>query len=294
MVSKTPKVLFKILGKPMLSFVVDNAKAINSDEIILVVGKNSSPIQNLLKRKVKYAIQPEPRGSGDAAEKGLARVKCSNVLILSGDVPLLKAETIKSMIDFHQFHQADLTVLTAKIDDPYGYGRIIRNKKGTVQAIVEQADADKNQQKIKEINAGVYYGKTRLIQSVLRHISPNNKQGEYYITDAVKELIKKKKKVFAFTINNPVEIMGINTKLELARAREIVKAQFFKKLMLTGVYIEDPRTTNIDLSVKIGRFVHIRPYTFIEGDTEIKDRATVGPFVWIKDGKVKRLPGDVG
>jgi len=289
MYSKTPKVLFNILGKSMLSFVIDNARAIESGEVILVVGKNFQQIKKIFKKSVRYAFQPVPLGSGDAALKGLEQARLSNVLILSGDVPLLRASTLQQMIEFHHKKGANLTILTCRLENPFGYGRIIRDRRGRVRAIIEQTDATKREQKIKEVNAGVYYANANILKTALQRVIPKNMQGEYYLTDAVKELIDKKKKVQAYTADDPDEILGINTKFDLARARDIVKAHFFEELMRRGVYIEDPETTNIDLTVEIGNFVHIRPYTILEGNTRIKDGTTVGPFAWIKDGKHKKF-----
>ena len=285
MYSKTPKVLHKILGKPIISFAVELAHKIKSDEVIVVVGKDAKELKRSIGKEVKYAIQPTPLGSGDAAKKGIAIASNKNTLILNGDVPLLTEATIIQLLNNHKRQDADMTILTCKVKDPHGYGRIIRGKKNTISSIVEQSDATIRQQKIKEINAGVYYGNKELLSSSLNRITSDNRQGEYYLTDIVKEMLRKEKKVVGFTIYNEEEITGINSKWELSKVREIVKMKWFTQLMYNGVYIEDPSTTNIDLSAQIGNYVHIRPYTIIEGNTEIEDGMTIGPFVWIKNGK---------
>lgn len=287
--SKTPKILYKILGKPIISFVVDTAKSLNSKEIIVVVGKNFNEVRKILGNDLKFAIQEIPRGSGDAVKKGLAFATSSYILTLYGDVPLLKKETIQMMIDDYFKNNADFSVLTCEISDPKGYGRIIRNKYRKIIKIVEDVDARPEELKIKEINTGIYFGSKDLISNALSRINPDNRQNEFYFTDVVYKLIEKEKKVIGYKINDEHEIQGINTKLELAQVREIVKKDWFRELMLKGVYIEDPNTTTIDLTVKIGNFVHIRPFTIIEGNTVIKDNEVVGPFVWIKDGKKKRF-----
>ncbi|MGB7054990.1 MAG: bifunctional UDP-N-acetylglucosamine diphosphorylase/glucosamine-1-phosphate N-acetyltransferase GlmU, partial [bacterium] len=177
------------------------------------------------------------------------------------------------------------TILTCNMKNPYGYGRIIRGRNGYVDAIIEQTEATSSQQNITEINTGVYFGYKDLLLCALAQITNKNEQGEFYLTDAVRNIASGGKKVCGYMIEDETEIIGINTKAQLARVRALVKGDWFEQLMQRGVYIEDPSTTNIDLSVKIGENVHIRPHTLIEGDTTIPSGATVGPFVWIKDGK---------
>lgn len=292
MYSKIPKILHKILGKPIISFVVDLAKDIKSNETVVVVSKNAKEIKKVISDGVKYVVQSVPQGTGDAAKKGIEISTNNNVLILSGDVPLLQKDTILNLLNYHNTTKADLAILTCRVKKPFGYGRIIRDKNNKVLGIVEQSDATVKQQKIKEINAGVYYGKKNLILSGLSETTTQNRQGEFYLTDVVKEMLKKGKKVVGLKINNEKEIMGINSKLDLSKAREIVKMRWFEQLMAHGVYIEDPLSTNIDLAVQIGKFVHIRPNTLIEGKTRIKDGMTIGPFVWIKNGKKLRYTQD--
>jgi len=290
MYSKKPKILHKILGKPIISFVVDLAKAINSNDIIIVVDKNAKKIKQTIKNEVKYAVQAIPQGTGDAAKRGIAVSSNHNILILCGDVPLLTKNTVMKLLDYHNKKSADLTILTCKMQNPFGYGRIIRDTKKNIKDIVEQTDATVSQRKIKEINAGVYYGKKDVIFKALKEITSHNRQGEYYLTDIVRKIIKKKKKVVGLKIKDEQEILGINSKLDLSDARGIFKKRWFAELMSRGVYIEDPTTISIDFSVQIGKFVHIRPFTIIEGNTKIKAGAIIGPFVWIKNGRRMKIP----
>lgn len=273
----------------MIQFPVDIAHSLNCSEIVVVCGKNYKEFKKILGRDIKYAIQEVPRGTGDAVKKGLAFAKHPYILILYGDVPLLKKETIKDMIEKHFQKNADLSVLTCEMTEPAGYGRIVRDKNGNILKIVEHIDATEKERMIKEINTGIYFGSRKLISNALSNISTDNKQKEFYLTDIVHNLIRAKKKVIGFKIADEEQIQGINTKLELARVREIVKKKWLSELMLNGVYIEDPFTTNIDLTVKIGKFVQIRPFTLIEGDTYIKDDMIIGPFIWIKDGKKRKF-----
>jgi bifunctional UDP-N-acetylglucosamine pyrophosphorylase/glucosamine-1-phosphate N-acetyltransferase len=289
MFSRSSKILFKILGKPMIQFVVDIAHSVNSDEIIVVVGKDGREIKKILGPEIKYATQTVPKGTGDATRVGIDIAKNPYILILYGDVPLLKKETIEAMIANHFNQNADLSVLTCLVSDPSGYGRIIRDRRGNLIKIIEQVDASEKELKVREINTGIYFGARKIIQDELINLKPDNKQGELYLTDIVHNLIKKKKNVLGFKITDEEEILGVNTKFDLARIQEIAKKRWFKELMLKGVYIEDPQTTHIDLTVKFGNYVHIRPFTMIEGNTFIKDDSVIGPFTWIKDGKKKVL-----
>lgn len=289
MKSKTPKVLHRILGKPIIAFVLNLARDIGSAQTVLVVSNMEHDAYDTLGGKMTYAIQAKPLGSGDAARKGLEKAVYDSVLILCGDVPLLRKETVARLIDHHVKKDADLTILTCLVEDPFGYGRIIRGTGDCVKEIIEQSDATSQQQKIREINAGVYFGKKELLVGALKQVTKDNEQGEYYLTDAIRNIAAAQKKVCGYMIRNENEIIGVNSKEQLGRVREIVKHEWFAELMAQGVSIEDPTTTNIDLSVVIGNFVHIRPYTLIEGDTTIGDGQTIGPFVWIKDGKKNAL-----
>jgi bifunctional UDP-N-acetylglucosamine pyrophosphorylase/glucosamine-1-phosphate N-acetyltransferase len=290
MYSKKPKVLHKILGRPIISFVIATARSLGADEIIVVVGRDSAPLKKILGDEVHYALQPVPRGTGDAARCGIDVVQHDRVLILYGDVPLLTMNTLLQIIHQHEKTTSDLTVLTCHLDDPCGYGRIIRDEHKRISGIVEQSDATETQASIHEINAGVYFGKTEEIKDALKQISETNNQGELYLTDIISVLLTAGKTVTAHKIYEANEIMGINSKSQLARARDIVKTRWLEELMMRGVFIEDPATTIIDLSVSIGSDVHIRPFSIIEGKTTIADGTVVGPYAWIKDGKKQSIP----
>jgi len=285
MYSKTPKILHTILGKPIIQFVVDLAQTIGSSQTVVVVGPNGHELQRHLGRTVQYAVQSVPRGTGDAVHKGLARTKHSHILILSGDVPLLSRRTLQALIDEHYSESASLTFLTCRIHNPAGYGRIVRDRRGKVVKIVEDVDATSAQKKINEINAGIYLVKAEPLRSALQRVTVNNRQGEYYLTDIIRVFLKRREKVIGYVIPDENEIIGINTKTELARVRDLIKNRWYAELMKRGVWIEDPATTTIDLSVKIGENVRIRPYTMLEGRTRIPDGQILGPFVWIRDNK---------
>jgi bifunctional UDP-N-acetylglucosamine pyrophosphorylase/glucosamine-1-phosphate N-acetyltransferase len=232
MFSRSSKILFKILGKPMIQFVVDIAHSVNSDEIIVVVGKDEREIKKILGPEIKYATQTVPKGTGDATRVGIDIAKNPYILILYGDVPLLKKETIEAMIANHFNQNADLSVLTCLVSDPSGYGRIIRDRRGNLIKIIEQIDASEKELKVREINTGIYFGARKIIQDELINLKPDNKQGELYLTDIVHNLIKKKKNVLGFKITDEEEILGVNTKFDLARIQEIAKKRCLKVFTL--------------------------------------------------------------
>jgi bifunctional UDP-N-acetylglucosamine pyrophosphorylase/glucosamine-1-phosphate N-acetyltransferase len=220
------KVLHEIMGKPMLSFVVNAAQQAGSSEIVLVVGKQAEQVKRVFKRSVVYARQPVPLGTGDAAQRGIKKAKHRYILVLNGDIPLLQHATIEKIVQTHRKKNADLTFLSCDMKDPFGYGRIIR-KRNIVTAIVEHRDATVQQRKIREINVGVYYGKKTMFITTLSKISTNNDQKELYLTDVVHLLLKRKKRVIGVKITDEDQIQGINTKAQLTAVREIVKHKWF-------------------------------------------------------------------
>jgi len=287
MFSKLPKILHPIMGKYVIQFVVDLAREIASSEIVVIVGKNGDRVKKIIGPGVRYAVQPLPRGTGDAVQKGLAVSRYPNILILSGDVPLLRKKTIQEMIGEHKAERAALTFLTCDFTNPNGYGRVVRDRKNKVVKIVEDADATSAQKTIREINAGIYFVRRDSLRAALQKVDAHNQQGEYYLPDIVRGILARREIVIGFKSAAEDEIVGINTRLDLAYVRNFIKNRWFAELMKRGVLIEDPSTTNIDLTVKIGDFVQIRPYTFLEGRTRIPDGQTVGPFVWIRDNRIR-------
>jgi bifunctional UDP-N-acetylglucosamine pyrophosphorylase/glucosamine-1-phosphate N-acetyltransferase len=220
--SPKPKVLHEILGKPMLAFVVDAAQNAGSSEIVLVVGKQADSVKKVFKRRVVYARQPVPLGTGDAAQRGIQKATHRNILVLNGDIPLLQHKTILEIIENHRKTNADLTFLSCDMKDPFGYGRVVR-KKNKVIAIVEHRDATALQRTIREINVGVYYGGKTMFLNTLNMISTQNDQEELYLTDVVHLLLKRKKRVIGVKITDEEQVQGINTKTQLNAVRAIVK-----------------------------------------------------------------------
>jgi bifunctional UDP-N-acetylglucosamine pyrophosphorylase/glucosamine-1-phosphate N-acetyltransferase len=228
MKSDLPKVLHHLGGKPMVEYVIHTAKAAGAERIILVIGHKWEQTQGYLESlKVEFAIQKEQLGTGHAVlqtEELLSDFQ-GQVLILCGDVPLLKVNTLKDLLEEHRKHNAAATVLTTILEDPSGYGRIIRDEKGGVQEIVEDKDASADQKRVREINTGTFCFDKNSLFSVLDKVSNNHRQGEYYLTDTLKLLLERKLPVRAVVASDPSETMGVNSPEELKEAESILMAR---------------------------------------------------------------------
>jgi UDP-N-acetylglucosamine diphosphorylase/glucosamine-1-phosphate N-acetyltransferase len=222
------KVMAQLNGKPLIDYVLDTVQKIDTDKIFLVVGFQKDSVIEFVSskniRNLQFVEQKEQLGTGHA----VAQVELylngwdGNVLILAGDVPFIKFETLEKLLQFHREMMSDLSVLSAKISNPFGYGRIIRNPDGSFNKIVEEKDADENQRKISEVNSGVYVVKSDLLFQTLKELKNDNNQKEYYLTDIVELYRHKKKNVHAFLIAEQQEIFGINSQQDLLEAEKIL------------------------------------------------------------------------
>lgn len=285
MYSKKPKVLHEICGKPMIDYVVDCAKKAGVSETVVVVGHGASEVKAKL-NNVKFAYQEQQLGTGHAVMQAEEFITSGHVLILYGDTPLLNPETICEMYKFHQKGGFHATILTAEMENPFSYGRIIRDSYDNVVAIVEEKDADSEQRKIKEINSGIYLFDGMLLKNALKELKNDNSQNEYYLTDVIKIFNDNNFKVGAYKIDNTEEIMGVNNRLQLAQANVIMSRKILEKHMLNGVTIIDPLSTYIDSGVIIERDVTILPGTIIKGSTYIEEDAVIGPYTTISDSHI--------
>jgi bifunctional UDP-N-acetylglucosamine pyrophosphorylase/glucosamine-1-phosphate N-acetyltransferase len=229
MKSDLPKVLHKLGGRPMVEYVIQTAKEVGVEKIILVVGHKWEKTQKLLKHlPVEFVIQDEQLGTGHAVMQTKDRLSDfdGDILVLCGDVPLLKSSTVKKLLEEHKTKKAKATVLTAIIEDPSGYGRIIRNKDGMVEKIVEDKDATVDEKKVKEINTGTFCFDSKSLFSVLGKITTDNKQGEYYLTDVLDLLRKENLPIWAVVAANSQETLGINSQEELEKMEQILLASY--------------------------------------------------------------------
>lgn len=285
MKSDVPKVLHKIFDKPLLGYVLDAVKEF-SDENFVIVGHKAEQVENYLKNFVNSrAILQEPQlGTADAVFKAYDYLKNHDgqVLVLCGDTPLLSSESIKKMLEHHGENKASVTVMSAVVQNPQNYGRMVRSADGNLAQIVEEKDATVEQKQIKEINAGVYVLNWQEIKNVFKELKCDNAQGEYYLTDIVKWAHKKGLKVQSYVVEDNDEILGINSRRQLSEAFEILNKKKLEKLMDEGVTIFDPKSVYISPETTIGSDTTILPGTYISGKNTIGKNCQIGPFARIR------------
>ncbi len=293
MKSNKSKVLHKVCGKPILSYIVDASKNAAIKKNIVVVGHGGEEVKESFKEEdVGFVKQPIgeniPYGTGYAVMQAKDYIdNDSNVIILYGDTPLITENTINSFIKYHEKGKFDGTVLTAVLDDPTAYGRIVRDDSGELVGIVEEKDATVEEKKIKEINSGIYCFKGKLLKDALDKINNDNAQGEYYVTDVIEILKKEGYKVGAYVIDDSTEINGINTRVQLAFSEKIMRARINERHMLNGITIIDPDNTYIQDTVKIGKDTVIYPGAILEGNTIIGEDCIIGHNTKIVNSNIK-------
>ncbi len=286
MKSELPKVLHSLCSRPMLGYVLDLVKELRINNFTVVLGYKHKDVKEFLPSGTKTAFQEKILGTGDAVKKALPSLSGfkGTVVVLYGDNPLLKKETVEKLVKHHLDSQASATLLTAVLENPFGYGRILRDKYGSLCGIAEEKDADDFQKGIKEINTGILcFDKDKLAES-LKAVKPNNAKKEYYLTDVIDILYKKGDIVETLAISDPNEAMGINSRVELALAGKIMQARINEAFMKEGITIVDPRTAFISFGVKIGRDTVIYPFTVIEKNVKIGSQCSIGPFAHLRPG----------
>jgi len=287
MKSNLAKVMHPLAGEPMLAWPMQVARASGAERIVVVTGHQAEAVQAYCSsyRDTESVLQAEQLGTGHAV--GCSREKigrfAGTVLILCGDTPLLTSETINRLLEQHHIGNNALTVLTANVPDPYGYGRIVRDSAGEVQRIVEQKDASPDQQKITEINSGIYCMDADFLFNNIDQISSDNAQKEFYLTDLLSIAIKKGLRCSALCSDNADEIMGVNDRVQLAEAGRILRHRINQNLMISGVSMIDPTLTYIDNGVVIGNDTTIHPNCHISGKTTIGSGCTIENGVSISD-----------
>lgn len=288
MKSALPKVLHKIGGKPMVQHVLDAAHMAGAARKVVVVGFGAESVETTLGSQAEYVVQAQQLGTGHAVMQAndLLQGFDGTVMILCGDTPLLRGETLAKLFAEHQAAKASATVLTACMDDPTGYGRVIRDDSGQVLRIVEQKDANSQELAVNEINTGIYCFERAALFDALRSINCDNVQGEYYLTDVIGILSKNQSKVWAVQVDDEQETLGINSRMQLAEAEKIRRRRKLVNLMDNGVTIMDIDSTFIDEEVSIGPDTVIYPFTWIEGTTNIGEGCEIGPSSRIQNSSI--------
>lgn len=278
MKSKMPKVLHKVCGKPLSKWVIDASKAAGADKVCAVVGHKAETVKEVLGDVCEFALQTEQKGTGHAVMQAIDVIKNSKgeVVILNGDTPLITAETINKAIEYHKNNGNQATVITAILDDATGYGRIIRDNDGSVLKIVEQKDASEEEKKINEVNSGMYVFDAQSLVYALDKITPNNAQGEYYLTDTLEILLSAGKKIGGYAISDNDEIRGINDRVQLNEAEKIMQKRINEYHMRNGVTMRNPESVYIEDGVEIGNDTEICQNVTIKSGTKIGSDCVIG------------------
>ncbi|GEL13135.1 glmU protein [Lapidilactobacillus concavus DSM 17758] len=288
MKSKLYKVLHRVCGRAMVDHVLTQVEAAGLDQIVTIVGHGAEAVESLLGERSEYAFQEQQLGTGHAVLQTEERLgdKEGMTLIVSGDTPLLTAKTFEKLFAYHQAKGAKATILTAKADDPTGYGRIIRNDLGIVEKIVEQKDASREEAAVTEINTGVYCFDNQTLFNALHQVTNNNAQGEYYLTDVIEIIKAAGGIVAAYQMPDFSESLGVNDRVALAKATQIMQQRINEAHMRNGVTLVDPATTHIDIDVKIAADTIVEGEVTIKGHTEIGSDCYIGAHSELIDAKL--------
>ena len=280
MKSSTIKILHRAAGRPIVEYVLDLARDLSTTPPVMIIGHQREAVQSAIGERARYAIQEQQLGTGHAVLQAASLVDPSKrVLILSGDVPLTRPETLRSLLEEHERGGHALTLLTMKPADPARYGRIVRDGSGNVERIVEFKDANDEERQIGEVNAGIYVFNGEHLFDNLRNLGNQNAQGEYYLTDLLGQLRTSGHSVGAVIANDPAEALGVNSRKELAEVENVIQRRVVEQLMDSGVTFRNPSTVVIDSNVKIGKDTVIYPFVTLESGTQIGSGCVIEPGV---------------
>lgn len=280
------KVMHEVLHKPMIGHIVESLRKANVDRIVVVVGHGAESVKEYLKDSVEYALQEPQLGTGHAAMQAeMLKEEKGDTIILCGDGPCIQSETILKVFKANKDHAC--SVVTAVLEDGARYGRIVRNEKNLVEKIVEAKDCSSEELEIKEINTGIFCFKNELLFEGLKEIKNNNAQNEYYLTDLVEIFNKKGLSVNAMVVDDVDETMGVNDRVDLAKAQKWLKQHVNKKHMMNGVTLIDPDNTYIDTEVSIGVDSVIYPNVHLEGNTVIGNNVTIFPNSYLRNAVIE-------
>ena len=289
MKSGLPKVLHPLGGKPLLLHPLETARGLNPERIAIVVGHGAQAAkQTCGDNGVTWVFQKKQLGTGHAVgcTREIFHDFSGDILILSGDVPLISRDTLLALLRHHREQSAALTLLTAFLDQPSGYGRILRNGREELIGIIEERDAAEPEKKIKEVNAGVYAASPQFLYAALENLNSDNQQGEYYLPDIVGVAQKSGKVVRTIRVKDAMEILGINTREELAFMEKALQERINRKWMESGVTLKDPQTTYIEEGVRIGQDAVIGPNTHLMGHTVVGERCRIDGNAYVTDAQL--------
>jgi bifunctional UDP-N-acetylglucosamine pyrophosphorylase/glucosamine-1-phosphate N-acetyltransferase len=282
MKSTRAKVLHELGGAPLIAHVVRAAQALEPRSIITIVGHQAEEVERAVRAEVgelaSFVVQQKQRGTGDAVESARSVLENSDslVLVLSGDVPMIRVETLRKLIEHHNNTGAACSILSVRLENPTGYGRIVRDESGAFRKIVEQRDATEEERLVREINSGIYCFEARALYEALRKVEPKNDQGEYYLTDVAEIILASGGTVSVYVTNDPREVSGINTRAELAEFENLIRRSAIRRLMVdAGVTFIDPSHAYVSVEAQIGRDTIIHPNVTIEGKTVIGERCVI-------------------
>lgn len=277
MKSKLYKVLHPVCGKPMVEHVVDQISTLDVDKVVTIVGHGAEKVQEHLAGKSEFVKQEEQLGTAHAVLQAKAALaeKDGVTLVVCGDTPLIEASTMEALLKYHHEKRAKATILTTVIEDPTGYGRIIRDDLGIVEKIVEHKDATEKEQRISEINTGTYCFDNKALFEALEKVSNDNVQGEYYLPDVIKILKDSDEVVAAYRMESFEESLGVNDRIALAEASKLMQRRINENHMRNGVTLVNPESMYIDINVKIGQDTVVEPGVMLRGDTVIGDDCVV-------------------
>lgn len=287
MKSSRPKVLHSLLGKPLVWYAVETARQVSTSKPVVVIGHGADEVRQALGDEVEFVLQEKQLGTGHAVQQAASLLKGQSdlVFVTYGDMPLITTETLNRLAEVHGIHDGPITMATLTTQDARGFGRILRGESDQVLAIIEEAQATPEQLAIRELNPGVYCFEAAWLWEALERI-PLSPKGEYYLTDLVGIAVGQGRRVQAVPVDDPGEMIGINTRVDLADAGALLRQRINKAWMLAGVTLVDPASTYIEPGVQIGRDTILWPNTFLQGDSSIGEGCELGPNTIIRQSQV--------
>lgn len=294
--SSLPKPLHPLCGRPMVLHVIDSLADLPVDRVVVVVGHGAETVTKVIQeratpsRPVEFVDQRVQRGTGDAAAVGLTglpeaalELDDADVVVVPGDTPLLRPQTLARLVRTHRASEAAATVLTARLPDPSGYGRIVRDKDGNIARVVEDTDLTDRERRIDEVSTSIYCFRRGVLAPALRRLSPDNAQGQYYLTDVLAVLHDAGYRVVSVVAPDPTEVLGVNDRAQLAAAEAELRQRINQDWMRRGVTMVDPQRTYLDVTVELAEEVSLLPGVQLCGATVVQAGASVGPDTWLVD-----------